>query len=141
MQCLGCKKETDRKSGIEFGNDLLCVDCFTKRAQEAASSRPSGAKLKALRKAVKEELAGLLPEDALKQLIEDGYRRILIHREDFDVVSGSMKNQIQVMAGMAVCRRVLEFMRGMSSAIVQGLESEEQEIRDQLKRLSDLDKQ
>lgn len=137
LNCEKCGDPVTRAESFETGNGkYLCSSCFIEKAQSRRSV--SGEDLKRLRTAVKEELAGLLPRGALKDLVEDGYRRILLQRESLDEVSGWVVNEIERMAGLAACRRVLGFIQGMREAMSGGLDDGENEVREQIRRLADL---
>ncbi len=137
ISCSECADPiASRQEAFELDGTFLCGKCFTSRAQKRRAL--TGKDRERLRKAVKEELAGLLPSDALRDLIEDGYRRILLKKEDVDLVTGSIVHHIERMAGLALCERMTEMMRGMRKALDQGFESEEAEMRELRRRLSEL---
>ncbi len=140
MADLSCSECADpiasRNDGFELDGVFFCGKCFTTRAQKRRSI--TGDDLKRLRRVVKEELAGLLPSDALRELIEDGYRRILLKKEDVDLVTGSIVHHIERMAGLALCERMTEMMREMRKVLVQGFETEEADMRELRRRLSEL---
>lgn len=129
--CILCGQEVNRQNAFETPEGLLCGDCFVRKA--ASQRKPTGDELKALKKAVKEELAGVLPRERLKELIEEGYRKILIEKQTIEVVAGNMVNDIERLAGVAVSIQVLEVIRALSSTLA----GQEDEVRDQKKRIEE----
>ncbi len=137
ISCSECEEPiASRQDAFELDGIFLCGKCFTTHAQRRRSI--TGADLKRLRRVVKEELAGLLPSEALRDLIEDGYRRIILKKEDLDVVTGSLVHQIERMAGLALCQRIDEMIQGMKKVMREGLEAEEADNRELRRRLSEL---
>lgn len=135
--CSQCGRDVAIQESFDLGTGKrLCPDCFIARAQSRRSV--SGEDLRRLRKAVKEELAGLLPRDALRDMVSEGYRRILTRQGELDDVAGWLVNEIERMAGLALCRRQLEILQALRDAIDHGLEEQEADVRDQIKRLADL---
>lgn len=133
MNCV-CGKPITREDSFETPEGPRCAACFMKMA--AARKAPTGEDLKRLKALVKEELAGLLPRDAIKGLIEEGYSR-LVQGVDFDEEVGRLMNEIERMAGLALCRQMLEALGALSKTI----EDEIEEVRAKMRRLAALTRQ
>jgi len=132
MQCAKCGAAISHETSFETGSKKLCMNCFLELAQ---SFKPlSSEDSKRLKKAVKEEMAGVLPRDAIKEYIEDGLQAILVKREDYDEVTNRVMNQIDRAAGLTMCQEVLSVIM----ALKKTLEEQETEIRSKIKRLGDL---
>lgn len=107
--------------------------CFIKVAQSrralAAGDRDR------LKRAVKEELAGLLPEDAVVDAFMDSLQAVLVRNEDADEVAHRHKNVIQRIAGLALCEKQLEVV----DALKKTLDEQADEIRETIKKIGSLE--
>lgn len=132
-KCRGCGTPLDREKGFESGpGELLCVGCFVKRAE---GRKPlSGEDRKRLKEAVKEEMDGLLPRDALCEAVEEGYGRLVEGEGEFDEEVGRMVNEVERLAGLSMCREMLGIVRGLQDVLVE----QEDEIRQKMRRLAEL---
>ena len=133
MKCAQCSKEGSREETFEIeGGRSLCASCFVERAQKKRSL--TGEDRKRLKAAVKEEMASVLPREALHQLIEEGYERLLKGDGDFEEEVGRLTNEIERMAGLAMCKEMLEVIRSIGDVFGE----QEEEIRRKMRRLADL---
>jgi len=131
MQCSKCGTAITIENSFEVSSKRLCLQCFLALAQ---SAKPlTGDERKRLKKAVQEELAGLLPREALREAIEDGYASIL-KGEDFDENVSRLVNQIERIAGLGMCNEILLVIM----ALKKTLEEQEDEIRSKIRRLGEL---
>ena len=128
MKC-GCT--VSRDTSFDSGDGQICTTCLVTMAQ--ATKQLTGDERKRLKKAVKEELAGVLPRQALRELIEDGYGRLLKGR-DFDDEVSRLANEIDRLAGMAMMNEMLNVIRSLKST----LDEQEDEVRGKARKLSKL---
>lgn len=133
MKCKSCAAEVERKEAFEVeGGGALCAGCFIARAQEQRAL--TGEDRRRLKAAVKEELGTVLPREALRQLIEDGYERLLKGEGDFDDEVGRLTNEIERLAGLAMCKEMLDVIRTVGDTFSE----HEEEIRGKMRRLANL---
>jgi len=130
--CAGCSEETERDKAFEMGEGrLLCPKCFVERAQSKKSL--TGEDRRRLKEAVKQELAGLLPRDRIRDILEECYTNIL-KGSDLDEEVGRATNEIERVAGLALCKELLSMLGGISKA----LEDEDAEVREKIRRIGSL---
>lgn len=133
MKCRQCSAEVDRQESFEIENGgFLCASCFVDRAQKRKAL--SGEDRRRLKAAVKEEMASLLPRDVLRGLIEEGYERLLKGEGEFDDEVGRLTNEIERLAGLAMCKEMLQVIRTIGDAFGE----QEEEIRGKMRRLAEL---
>lgn len=128
MTCKKCSKEITESESIE-GH---CADCFVSMAQGIRAL--SSEERTRLKKMVAQEMAGLLPRDALRDLLEEGCDRILMGKVDTDEELNRMINSIERMSGLAMLREIMNVI----SALRTTLEEQEEELRSKIKRLGSL---
>lgn len=128
MTCSKCSKTIDAESSFNG----ICTDCFFELAR-SSKTRLTGDERKRLKKAVEEEMAGLLPHDALNEEVEAGYLRLL-KGGDFDENVGRLVNSVERMAGLAMFREILSVIQALKTTI----EEQESEIRARIKKLENL---
>ncbi len=131
MTCLKCGCTVSRDTSFDSGDGQICTTCLVTMAQ--SQRKLTGDERKRLKKAVKDELAGVLPREALRELIEDGYGR-LIKGRDFDDEVSRLANEIDRLAGIAMMNEMLHVIRLLKST----LDDQEDEIRGKARKLSKL---
>jgi len=132
MQCSKCGAAIeDGKSFDSLSGKRLCLNCFLELAMSQKSL--TGDQRKRLKKAVQDEMAGVLPREALIEAVEDGYAEIL-KGKDFDEEVHRLVNRIEQLAGLSMCQEVLLVI----SALQKTLSEQEEEIRSKVKRLGEL---
>lgn len=129
--CSSCREPVLEGQGFELEGRLLCPKCFCDRAQERRTLTKDDRNR--LRRAVKEEMSGILPRQALRDLLEDGCHE-LIQDADSEPVLNRMVNDIERMCGLALCRELLDVIRGIRS----GVEEHEEEIRKKIRKLAEI---
>lgn len=129
--CSKCGRATSREEGFPVDEALYCRDCFL----GAASARPqlTAEQKKNLKRAVQEELAGLLPRTALEEALEHGYGELL-KGADFDETMNWTINKIEQVAGLAMSSHILDIV----ASLKKELSAQEDEIRERMKRLGGL---
>ncbi len=135
MKCAQCSSEVERSQSFEIeGERVLCSSCFVERAQKRRSL--TGEDRRRLKAAVKEEMASLLPRETLRQIVEDGYERLLKGEGDFDEEVGRLTNEIERMVGLAMCKEMLNVIHTVGEVFGE----QEEEIRRKMRRLADLNR-
>lgn len=141
VPCDGCQAEVTRENSFEVSDGkLLCVDCFTELGQKMMSSGQAlvtGKNKEVLRRKIKEEMAGIIPRELLRDLFETGIRKILIGKEEPEDVYGWLVNQTEAMCGPALQRYRIKMLGALRTAMDDSLEKEEQEARADLKKYID----
>jgi pantoate kinase len=133
MKCRSCSAEVDRKESFEIeGGGSLCASCFIARAQTQRAL--TGEDRRRLKAAVKEEMGSVLPRETLRQLIEEGYERLLKGEGDFDDEVGRLANEIERIAGLAMCKEMLDVIRTVGDTFSE----HEEEIRSKMRRLANV---
>lgn len=136
MECAGCKAPVTRDDSFEIAGTVLCQKCLFSKAESQTTI--TGAQRDALKRLAKEELAGLLPRDALKDMLEQSLVAILRGRAEMDEEVGRCVNMVERMAGLAICREKLKVLAALREAFDDGLKGLEEETRQQSKRLAEL---
>lgn len=129
--CSVCGNPILEGRGFDFDGRLFCASCFCKKAEE--HRQLEGKDKKRLSRAVKEEMAGILPREALKELLEDGCHD-LIQEADTDPILNRMVNEIERMCGLAMCREILNVIQGLQGEMGE----QEEEIRKKIRKLAEL---
>lgn len=133
MKCHQCSAEVEREKAFEIeGSGALCASCFVEKAQKKRSL--TGEDRRRLKAAVKEEMASVIPRETLRQLIEEGYERLLRGDADFDEEVGRLTNEIERLTGLAMCKEMLVVIRSIGDVFGE----QEEEIRRKMRRLGDL---
>lgn len=131
MQCAKCGNEIDPSQAFDVGPKKYCTACFMEMAQ---SIKPmSSDERQRLKKLVQQEMAGVLPREALREAIEDGWGSIL-KGADFDDEVNRLLNRIDQQAGLHMCQEVLTVILTLQKT----LREQEAELREKIRRLADL---
>lgn len=132
VPCAKCGEPVLNQQGFEIGGVWYCSICFVEKAQNRKGL--SKDQLNQLRKEVNNELFGLLPRDALRNLIEDAFSKSLEKDIDSDAVIMALVNDIERMAGLALCRELLGIVKSMEHEM--GLQRTE--VENKIRRISQL---
>jgi len=118
--------------GFEVGTELVCGGCFMKRAERRRAL--TGDERTRLKEAVKEELAGVLPREALRGELEASMVRLMKGEADYEEEIGRIVNAVERLAGLAMCREVLSVLDALQAATLE----QSEEIRKKMRRLASL---
>lgn len=130
MLCETCRREISREQAFEIGEKHYCADCFFKVA-DAFRENVTPEQRKYLRELIKEEMEGILPRAALKEIMADGFKKIASRQSDFEDELGHVANQIERVCGMVMFREILSVV----GAIKTTLEEQEEQLRGRLRKL------
>lgn len=128
MNCKKCAKLVAPNETIEG----YCGDCIL--TMGAGLKKMTKEDLRRLKAAVNEETAGLISMEALKSLLEEMYDSLSTGGLVFDEVIEQTAIRIQRLAGLGMGREMLKFTEALASLAV----TQEEEIRQRMRRLSDL---
>jgi hypothetical protein len=138
-KCSGCDASLDaHNEGIELWGSRFCAKCFiTNAAKTHRDFTPDD--LIILRRMGK-ELAGFLPPDLLEMIVVGFYKRSTgtDGRPPEEEVSRCV-GEIQRLTAFATFRQILNLMKTWQSSVNELVENQEAEIRDKIKRLTDLE--
>jgi hypothetical protein len=137
VNCAECGLAGERKDFFEVGDKAFCRDCFAELGQRMLSRSQAvatGQMKETLKKKIKEELAGIIPRDLLRQLFETGLRKILLGKEDPEDVYGWMVNQTEALCGPPLQRYRLKMLQTFRQAMEEALDREEEDARDALRK-------
>lgn len=146
ITCAGenCGLRIERQEAFildEAKGTYLCLDCFTSFRQRIFSSSQSavtGERKKRLKQLVRDEMAGIIPKDQVKEIVADQFRKVLLQQTELEDAAGLIANTVEVMCGPAIQRYRLKLIRGMRTAMEQALDKEEEEARADLQKYLDL---
>lgn len=109
IQCSGCNADLELGDALDhLDGGKFCKDCFFAKAGKVRTLTKE--QLDMLRREVEGETAGLLPQETLLEMIEAGYDRLVTGKGVFDHEVTQLSVEIQRLAGLAVSRKVLEFI-------------------------------
>ena len=131
MTCQQCNKVVTRETSFEMGGNVLCVECFTQKAQKQSGLTPD--ERKRLKQAVKEEMGVIVSAGPIRQYIEDGYAAIL-KGGDVDEAINHATNRIQQAAGLALAEHLYDVIRSMQTELGTQLDA----IKEQIRKLGSL---
>ncbi len=130
LQCTVCSVELDSAKALDFpGVGKLCGSCFVDRAGTPKKIKKED--LDRLKREVEGETAGLLPQETLLQIIEEGYDRLVKESGSFDDEVTRMAIEVQRLSGLAVAKKVMEVLGALGKLV----EEQEEEVRRVLRKL------
>jgi hypothetical protein len=135
MKCSNCGVGITDATCFEIGARRLCAGCFTDMAIQ--QRKLTSEERERLKRAVKEEMAGVLPRDALRAIFEETVGAVL-KGEDYDEVENRAVNRVEQIAGLAMLREMLSGLGQLKRALVDAIEAQEGEIRDKIRKLTAL---
>jgi len=133
MLCETCRKEMAREDALEVGGKSYCADCFYRVAQPFRENLTPEQR-RYLREVVSQEMEGVLPRGALKDVVEDGFNRILSGKVDPEDEINHIVNRVEQIAGLSMCREILLVVQALKTT----LEQQEEELRDKVRKLGKL---
>jgi len=131
VKCQQCDKAVTRETSFEMGGGVLCIECFTSKAQRQSNLTPE--ERKRLKQAVKEEMGAIVSAATIRQHVEDGYAAIL-KGGDVDEAINHAVNRIQQTCGLALCEHIADVIRSMQDELTRQMDA----IRDQMRKLGSL---
>jgi hypothetical protein len=137
--CSACADSLDeRKDGIELWGALFCAKCFISHsAQTHKELKPEDIEL--IRR-IGKEMAGLLPGDIVEMMLVGFYQRSTGTKGvPPEAELARCAGEIQRLTAFATFRRVLNLLRTWQDTFTEFVETTEQEVRDNIKRLTNLE--
>jgi hypothetical protein len=137
--CSACHVTLDSKDGgIEAFGSWFCSACFIGNSMKLNKSMTPEAVAVLRRRGT--ELAGLLPGELLEMILMGFYKRASGMEERPDEVELSRAvGEIQRLTAFCVFRNVLNLLKTWHGMFSEFVEGQETEIRDKIKRLTDLE--
>lgn len=136
MKCSECKEDTTPQASIAAGDgSVVCIDCVVDMGTKLRTQQVSGEQLKRAKKLAREELGDLVPREAVRDIVEEGVRKILLKTMDPDVAYGWITNQVVVMFVLAYLRDKLKMLAAFRAANDEGIAELEKEVRGQLEKI------
>jgi hypothetical protein len=130
--CSKCGNPIVDKRGFEMEGVWYCSECFVEKAQSRKTI--SKKDLERVRKAAKEEFGGLLPRQALRDLVQEAFENSLKREMDTEAVLSTLVNDIERMAGLSLCRELLVVIKSMENE----LGNQHNEIEQKIRRISQI---
>lgn len=137
--CAGCGNPIDaHNEGIELWGSVFCSVCFITNA--AKTHRDFTPEDVAILRRMGKELAGFLPPDLLEMILVGFYKRSTggNGRPPEDELTRCI-GEIQRLTAFATFRQILNLLKTWQSSFNELVENQEAEIRDRIKRLTDLE--
>lgn len=138
-KCSACGNPLDaHNEGIELWGSVFCSNCFISNAAKTHREFTKD-DVEILRRLGK-ELAGFLPPDLLEMILVGFHKRSTGSqgRPPEDELTRCI-GEIQRITAFATFRQVLNLMKTWQSSVNDLVENQEAEIRDKIKRLTDLE--
>lgn len=137
-KCSACDASLDaHNEGIELWGCHYCANCFITHA--AKTHRDFTPEDLIILRRMGKELAGFLPPDLLEMILIGFHKRSKgLDRPSEDELSRCV-GEIQRLTAFATFRQVLNLMKTWQSSVNDLVENQEAEIRDKIKRLTELE--
>lgn len=137
-KCAACGNPLDaHNEGIELWGSTFCSPCFITNA--AKTHRDFTPEDLAILRKMGSELAGFLPPDLLEMILVGFHKRSKgMDRPAEDEIARCV-GEIQRLTAFATFRQVLNLMKTWQSSVNDLVENQEAEIRDKIKRLTELE--
>jgi hypothetical protein len=135
--CAACQKAFDKSEGLELWNTWYCSLCFISNSAKLHKEF-TAADIEQLRRLGK-DLAGLLPGELLEMTIVGFHKRCTGQERPDETELARLIGEIQRLAAFSVFRQVLNLLRTWQNMFTEFTEQQEGEIRDKIKRLTDLE--
>ena len=136
MNCAACGAKDAERDGVQLWNSWYCTTCFISQAQGFHQElRPEDIELL---KIIGRELAGLLPGD-LVEMILVGYYRRSTGSQDAPPRQETLRvvGEMQRLTAFATFKRMLSLLKTWKDTFTDFVESQEEEIRHNVRRLTD----
>ena len=128
-----CGREVSEATSLEVGKDRYCSECFIAKAQAIRTGSLTPAQREAIKREIREEMAGLLPRDTLKALVEEGYGR-LVQGADFDEEVNRLVNDVERISSLAMLKEMLHMMEETG----RQFERMQDDVRDRMRKVGQL---
>jgi hypothetical protein len=138
QECSGCGNTLGDNEGVELWNSRFCSTCFI--ANSAKIHRELTPDQVAMLKIIGRDLAGFLPPELLEMILTGFWQRSTGRKdappaEELARVIG----EVQRLAAFATFRKTLNLLKTWQSSFNEFVESQEEEIRVAIKRLTDFE--
>lgn len=137
-RCSGCGKDLSDGEGVELWGSHFCALCFiSTSAKTHRELRPEEVELL---RTIGRELAGFLPPELLEMVLIGFWKRSTGQPDG--PPAGELSRcigEIQRLAAFSNFRKVLNLLKTWQDTFNEFVESQEQEIRDAVKRLTDFE--
>lgn len=136
-KCSGCGNSIDgHNEGIELWNSWFCSACFI--VHSAKLHKELTPEDVALMRTIGRELAGFLPPEVLEMVLAGFYRRASGKQDVPADELARCVGEIQRLAAFSTFRKVLNLLKTWQGTFNEFVESQESEIREAVKRLTDV---
>lgn len=136
--CTACSTPLEREEGVELWGNRYCAACFITQAGEF-HRQLTPAQLVALRQFGR-ELAGILPTELVRMVLIGFHQRstgIKTQPPEEELERGI--GEFQRLTYFAMSRKVMNLLRTWKDLFDDFVDGQEREIRNTVKRLTDLD--
>lgn len=136
--CSACAKVLDPKEAVDLWGSSFCSACFIGQASVVGRDlKPE--ELQRLRRLGK-ELAGFLPPEILEMILTGFYKRTSKSKKapDREELARTVA-EIQRITASACFRQILNLLKTWEEMFGKFVQEQENDIRDKVRRLADLD--
>ena len=134
--CSACGKEIDPKDGLRTWDTWFCSFCFIAESQKLHKElKPEDIELLKL---IGRELAGLMPTE-LVEMILTGYARRVTGKIEPPAREETLRvvGEMQRLAFISFSRKMLSVLQTLSDLFKDFVESQEREIKDTIRKLTE----
>lgn len=137
-KCSACGNPLDaHNEGIELWGSTFCSICFITNASK--TNREFTPEDVIILRKMGKELAGFLPPDLLEMILVGFHKRSKGLDRPAEEELSRCVGEIQRLTAFATFRQVLNLMKTWQSSVNDLVENQEAEIRDKIKRLTELE--
>ena len=133
MICDTCLKPIEREEALEIGSKSYCSGCFYKVA-EPFRGNLTPEQRRILKEVIGQEMEGILPRGLLKDVVADGFNRIVSEKADPEEEINHIVNRVEQICGLSMSREVLSVIEALKTT----LDQQEEELRDKIRKLAKL---
>lgn len=136
--CSACNADLDSHEGVELWGSWFCSKCFVGQASDFGRQlKPEEvARLRRLGR----ELSGFLPPDILEMILVGYYRRTTKSKKKPDPQElARTVGELQRVTATACFRQILNLLKTWDEMFGKFVSEQETEIRDKVRRLTELD--
>lgn len=136
-KCAGCGSAVDAREGIELWNSWFCSPCFI--SHSAGLHRELTPDQVASLRMMGQELAGFLPSNVVEMVALGFYRRSTgrVDAPPPDEMARFV-GEIQRLVVFSTSRRLMNLLKTWQGTFEEFVQQQEGEIRDAVKRMTDL---
>lgn len=136
--CASCSAPLDKDEGVELWGNQYCTACFVTQAGELHREL-TPADLVAIRQ-IGRHLSGILPPELVRMVLIGFYQRATGMKgqpseEELERATG----EFQRLTYFAMSRKVMSLLKTWKDTFDEFIEGQEREMRDTIKRLTDLE--